>query len=43
MFTDNENKINAAFRSPFFDDLEEIGDAYEVYLKKRQIKISRPY
>ena len=30
-------------KSPFFDDLEEIGDAYEVCLKKRQIKITRPY
>ena len=43
MYTDDEKKINAAFRSQFFDDLEEIGDAYEVYLKKRQIKITRPY
>ena len=43
MFTDDEKKINAAFRSPFFDDLEEIGDACEVCLKKRQIKITRPY
>ena len=43
MFTDDEKKRNAAFRSPFFDDLEEIGNAYEVCLKKRQIKITRPY
>ena len=42
MFTDDEKKINAAFRSPFFDDLKEIGNAYEVCLK-RQIKITRPY
>ena len=32
MFTDDEKKINAAFRSPFFDDLKEIGDAYEICL-----------
>ena len=43
MFTDDEKKINAIFRSPFLDDLEEIGDAYEVCLKKKQIKITRPY
>ena len=43
MFADDEKKRNAAFRSPFFDDLEEIGDTYEVCLKKRQIKITRPY
>ena len=43
MFTNDKKKINAALQSPFFDDLEEIGDAYEVCLKKRQIKITRPY
>ena len=35
MLTDIEKKINKAFRSPFLDDLEEIGGAYEVCLKKR--------
>ena len=43
MFSNDEKTINAAFRSPFFNDFEEIGDAYEVCLKKRQINITRPY
>ena len=30
IFTSNENRVNKAMRSPYLEDLEEIGDAYEI-------------
>ena len=42
-FTTDENKVDIAYRSPFFDDLEEVGDAYEVKERKRKVEINRPY
>ena len=42
-FTTAENKVDAALRSPFFRDLEEIGDAYEIKEGKRKVCITRPY
>ena len=43
-FTTNEKLIDEIFRSPFFDDLEEISNgAFEVRQRKRQVTITRPY
>ena len=43
-FTTNEKLIVEIFRSPFFDDLEEISNgAFEVSQRKRRVTIKRPY
>ena len=43
-FTTNEKLIDNIFRSPFFEDLEEINEGvFEVRQRKRQVTIIRPY
>ena len=42
-FTREEWVVDKALRSPLFDDLEEIGWAYEVKERKRTVLIKRPY
>ena len=42
-FTTNGNDVDIALRSPFFEDLEEIGDAYKIQERKRRVEITRPY
>ena len=42
-FTSNEREVDEALRSPFFDDLEEIGGAYEMKQRKGNVQIERPY
>ena len=43
-FTTDENLIDKIFRSPYFDDLEEISEgAFEVSQRKRRVTITRPY
>ena len=43
-FTTDENLIDKMFRSPYFDDLEEISESvFEVRQRKRQVTITRPY
>ena len=42
-FTRKEMVVDKAFRSPFFDNLEEIGGAYEIKELKRTVMIKRPY
>ena len=43
-FTTNEKLIDNIFRSPFFEDLEEINaGVFEVRQRKRQVTITRPY
>ena len=43
-FTTDENLIDKIFRSPCFDDLEEISEGtFEVRQRKRQVTITRPY
>ena len=42
-FTREEWVVDKALRSPFFDDLEEIGGAYEIKERKRIVMIKRPY
>ena len=42
-FTREEMAVDKALRSPFFDNLEEIGGAYEIKEFKRTVMIKRPY
>ena len=43
-FLTDENLIDKIFRSPYFDDLEEISNgAFEVSQRKRRVTITRPY
>ena len=42
-FTRKEDFVDKAFRSPFFEDLEEINEAYEISERKRRVSITRPY
>ena len=42
-FTRKEMVVDKALRSPFFDNLEEIGGAYEIKELKRTVMIKRPY
>ena len=42
-FTLKEMVVDKALRSPFFDNLEEIGGAYEIKEFKRTVMIKRPY
>ena len=42
-FTLKEMVVDKALRSPFFDNLEEIGGAYEIKEFKRTVTIKRPY
>ena len=42
-FTHKEIVVDKAFRSPFFNDLEEIGGAYEIKEFKRTVIIKRLY
>ena len=42
--TTNEKLIDNIFRSPFFEDLEEINEGvFEVRQRKKQVTITRPY
>ena len=41
-FTREEMAVDKALRSPFFDNLEEIGGAYEIKEFKRTVLIKRP-
>ena len=42
-FTSKERVVEKALRSPFFDNLEEIGEAYEIKELKQTVMIKRPY
>ena len=42
-FTTNEELVDESFRSPFFEDLEEINSMFEIRERKWQVTITRPY
>ena len=42
-FTCEERSVDKTFRPPFFDNLEEIGGAYEIKELKQTVMIKRPY
>ena len=42
-FTSKEDLADQSFRSPFFEDLEQINGAFEIKERKRKVNITRPY
>ena len=42
-FTSDEKRVDQAMRSPYLEDLEEIGDAYEIREGKQKVKVNRAY
>ena len=42
-YTNNENILMKDQRSVWFQDLEEIGDVFEIEMRKRQVVINRPF
>ena len=42
-FITDGNEVDIALRPPFFEDLEEIGDAYKIKERKRKVEITRSY
>ena len=43
IYTRDEKVVDRALRSPFFKDLNKIGDVYELESQKPHIKIRRPF
>ena len=43
MFRTNEDLVGQSFRSPYFEDLEEINVAYKIKEHKKRVHIMRPY
>ena len=41
LYTKDENEVDKHMRSAYFEDLEEIGDAYKIELRKNKITINR--
>ena len=42
IFTNNEDLADKAFRSPYFEDLEEINGALKIKERRRRVNIVRP-
>ena len=43
LYTKDEDEVDKHMRSAYFEDLEEIGDAYKIELRKKEVKIDRPF
>ena len=43
LYTRDEGEVDKHLRSAWFDDLEEIGDAYKIEMRKNKITIDRPF
>ena len=43
LYTKDEDEVDKHMRSAYFEDLEEIGDAYKIEFRKKGIKIDRPF
>ena len=43
MYTKDEDEVDKHLRSAYFEDLEEIGDAYKIESRKKDVKINRPF
>ena len=43
MYTKDEDEVDKDLRSAYFEDLEEIGDAYKIESRKKDVKINRPF
>ena len=42
-YTQDEREVEKDLRSPFFEDLNEINETYEIIKRKKNITIDRPY
>ena len=43
VYTKDEKVVDRAMRSTYFEDLEEIGEAYELGSRKLRVTIRRPF
>ena len=43
MYTKDEDEVDGHLRSAYFEDLEEIGDAYKMESRKNKVTINRPF
>ena len=43
LYTSDENEVDKQLRSAWFQDLEEIGDAYKIDLRKDKLTITNPF
>ena len=42
-YTKDEDEVDKHLRSAYFEDLEEIGDAYKIESRQKEVKINRPF
>ena len=43
LYTKDEDEVDKYLRSAYFEDLEEIGDAYKMEFRKNKVTINRPF
>jgi len=43
IYTKDQEKVDRAKWSAWFDDMEEIGDAFEIKFRKEKVTINRPF
>ena len=43
LYTKDENVVEKHLRSVWFEDLEEIGDAYKIESRRNKVTIDRPF
>ena len=43
LYTKDENTVDKHLRSVWFEDLEEIGDTYNIECRKNKVTINRPF
>ena len=43
LYTKDEDEVDKYLRSAYFEDLEEIGDAYKIESRKKEVTINRPF
>ena len=43
IYTKDENVVDRALRSSYFEDLDELGQAYELESRKPRVTIKRPF
>ena len=43
LYTKDEDEVDKHMRSAYFEDLEEIGDAYKIESRKKEVTIDRPF
>ena len=43
LYTKDEDVVDRHLRSAYFEDLEEIGDAYKIESRKKDVKINQPF